>query len=230
MTAISHSPSGDRFIVCTASCQPKIFDRNGEKIIAFCRGDMYLRDMTNTKGHTMETTDCHWHPTDKNLLMTSGLDGTLRLWDLRGEALFGNLINKHVLKIRPKTGQANVRIGATCCAYSADGKCMVGGASDGTIHIWFTHSHYNRADIIIDCPSFTRSNVALMSVKESPSHPGYLASRYENGIIKLWKYSSKGKKEINELATFQEAKNVYEMSNIEFRLVIHPFPHRSDHM
>ena len=184
---------------------------------------MYLRDLTNTKGHTMDTTGCQWHPTDKNLMMTSGLDGALRLWDLRGEALFGNLINKHVLKIRPRTGQVNVRIGATCCCYSKDGKCMIGGATDGTIHIWFTHAHYSRADIILDSHPSPSSNSSLlttgyvMSVKESPSHPGYLAARYENGILKVWKYSQKGKKETKEIHTFQEAKNVYEMANIEFR-------------
>jgi WD40 repeat protein len=218
ITSISHSPSGDRFIVCTSSCQPKIFDRNSELVITFCRGDMYLRDMTNTKGHTMETTGCQWHPIDKYLLMTSSLDGTLRLWDLRGEALFGNLINKSVLKLRPKNGQLTVRIGATCCSYTSDGKAMIGGAADGTIQIWFTHSHYNRADVFIDIPSSSPSPVGyVMCVKESPMYPGYLAARYESGMLNVWNYSSKGKKEVKELQTFQGAKNVYQMANLDFR-------------
>jgi WD40 repeat protein len=232
ITCISHSPSGDRFIVCTASCQPKIFDRNGELVITFCRGDMYLRDLTNTKGHTMETTGCQWHPTDKQLLLTCSLDGSLRLWDLRGEALFGNLINKHVLKIRPKNGQLTVRIGATCCSYTRDGKTMVGGAADGTIHIWFTHSSYSRADIIIDSPSASVSPLSsrpssrssdgagggyVMSVVESPTQPGLLGARYENGLINVWKYSTKGKREVAGLQTFRGAKNVYQMANVDFR-------------
>jgi WD40 repeat protein len=181
----------------------------------------------------METTGCQWHPKDKNIILTSGLDGALRLWDLRGEALFGNLINKHVLKIRPRSGQVNARIGATCCGYSMDGKCMIGGATDGTIHIWLTHAHYSRADLILDpilsspslSPSLGGAGTGVeagyvMSVKESPCHPGYLAARYENGMVKLWKYSqaTAGKKrEIQEIHTFQQAKNVYQMANIEFR-------------
>ncbi len=216
VTSISHSPSGDRFIVCTSSCQPKIFDRDGEPILTFCRGDMYLRDLINTKGHTMETTGCQWHPTDKNLILTSGLDGALRIWDLRGEALFGNLMNKHVLKIRPKTGQTAVRIGATCCCYSKDGTRMIGGASDGTIHIWFTHAHYNRPDIVIDSP-FRDFPQYVMSVIESPSTRGLLATRYESGLIKVWTYQTTGKKEVRNISTYQPAKNVYPMANLEFK-------------
>lgn len=177
---------------------------------------MYLRDLTHTKGHTMETTGCHWHPTDKNIILTSGLDGSLRIWDLRGEALFGNLINKHVLKIRPKSGQQTIRLGATSCCYSRDGSRAIAGVSDGTIHIWFTHSHYNKADIIIDNP-FNKSLFFIMSVIESPIEEGLICGRYENGLIILWKYEKSGKKEVKKIKTFKEANNVYQMSNLEFR-------------
>ena len=89
MVAIAHSTSGDRFIVATGSAQPKIYDRDGNEIIKFVKGDMYLRDLSNTKGHTMEVTDCAWHPNQKDTVLTSSLDGSLRLWDLLGEAAFG---------------------------------------------------------------------------------------------------------------------------------------------
>ena len=52
-----------------------VYDRDANELIKFVRGDMYIRDLTNTKGHTMEVTGCQWHPSDKNVLMTSGLDG-----------------------------------------------------------------------------------------------------------------------------------------------------------
>ena len=60
-----------------------------------------------------------WHPEDKNIILTSGLDGALRVWDLSGEALFGHLMNKHVLQIRSKTGQ--MRVGASSCCFTKDG-------------------------------------------------------------------------------------------------------------
>jgi len=49
VVALSHSPSGDKFIAATGSTMPKIFDREGEEIIQFCKGDMYIRDLVNTK-------------------------------------------------------------------------------------------------------------------------------------------------------------------------------------
>jgi WD40 repeat protein len=68
----------------------------------------------------MEVSCVRWHPTEKNIVMTASLDGSVRLWDLLGEAAFGNLVNKHVLKIRGLTGQS--RVGATACCFSPDGK------------------------------------------------------------------------------------------------------------
>ena len=49
VAALAHTPSGDKFIACTGSCQPKIYTRDGEEVITFVRGDMYLRDLSNTK-------------------------------------------------------------------------------------------------------------------------------------------------------------------------------------
>jgi WD repeat-containing protein 70 len=80
---------------------------------------MPYRASSRTQGHTMEVTGAQWHPSEKSTLLTSSLDGSLRIWDLTGEANFGNLCNKAVLKIRGKSGQP--RVGARCCAYSLDG-------------------------------------------------------------------------------------------------------------
>lgn len=47
--AVSHSPSGDKFIASTGSSQPLIYDRDGQEVIKFVKGDMYLRDLSHTK-------------------------------------------------------------------------------------------------------------------------------------------------------------------------------------
>jgi WD40 repeat protein len=46
------------------------------------RGDMYIQDMANTKGHVAAITDGKWHPRDAQYFMTSSLDGSIRIWDL----------------------------------------------------------------------------------------------------------------------------------------------------
>mmetsp|Transcript_14144 Transcript_14144/g.21160 ORF Transcript_14144/g.21160 Transcript_14144/m.21160 type:complete len:777 (-) Transcript_14144:162-2492(-) len=209
---VSHSPSGDRFVVCTGSCQPKVYTRDGEEVITFCRGDMYLRDLSNTKGHTMEVTGVEWHPEDKNIILSSGLEGALRLWDLRGEANFGNLMNKHVLKIRGKTGQT--RVGATCCSFNRDGSKMIGGATDGTIHIWNTRKHYSRADIVIQHANVYEPESSVISVKPSPlsSMSNLLASRGEDGTLRLWNLLSPKV----PLRSYTRVENVYPTANVEF--------------
>jgi hypothetical protein len=47
--SICHSSTGDKYIIGTGSTQPRVFDRDGQELIKFCRGDMYLRDLSNTK-------------------------------------------------------------------------------------------------------------------------------------------------------------------------------------
>lgn len=47
--SISHSPNGDKFVVGTGSCQPRVYDREGEEVIKFAKGDMYIRDLANTR-------------------------------------------------------------------------------------------------------------------------------------------------------------------------------------
>ena len=49
VTSVSHSPSGDKFVVGCGSAQPRVYDRDGNLIITFVKGDMYIRDMTHTK-------------------------------------------------------------------------------------------------------------------------------------------------------------------------------------
>ena len=53
VTALSHSPSGDRFVVGTGSAQLKIYDREGVELLKTVKGDMYLRDLSNTKVQRM---------------------------------------------------------------------------------------------------------------------------------------------------------------------------------
>ena len=42
--------SGDQFLVVDGYPQPKVFDRDGRELGEFDKGDMYIRDLKNTKG------------------------------------------------------------------------------------------------------------------------------------------------------------------------------------
>lgn len=46
------------------------------------KGDMYIRDLKNTKGHISGLTWGEWHPRAKETVLTSSEDGSLRIWDV----------------------------------------------------------------------------------------------------------------------------------------------------
>jgi glucose/arabinose dehydrogenase len=210
VVSISHSPSGDRFIVATGSSQPKVYDREGKELIKFVRGDMYLRDLSNTKGHTMEVTGVQWHPTEKEVVMTSSLDGSIRIWDLQGESTFGTLVNKHVLKVRGLSG-AN-RLGLNSCCYSPNGKKMAGGAADGSVHIFNEKKVYSKADLVLrhDCCA-QREITSVAFTKDGNT----LAMRSSSGHVLLWDVRSE-KAAKAPLKIFADLPNDYPTANIAF--------------
>lgn len=181
VVSISHSPTGDRFVLATGSCQPRVFDREGNELIKFVRGDMYLRDLSNTKGHTMEVTGAQWHPFEKDVVLTCSLDGSLRVWNLLGDSTFGQLVNAHVLKVRGPSSAS--RLGVTCCAYSPSGTKMVGGASDGSVHVWLERKVYSRPDLVLraDCCSKAMLTAVTVAVDSRT-----LAMRSDTGHVVLW--------------------------------------------
>ncbi|MCO5607996.1 hypothetical protein L7F22_062199 [Adiantum nelumboides] len=80
--ALSWSPTADRLLCVTGAAQAKIYDRDGLTLDEFLRGDMYIRDLKNTNGHISGLTGGEWHPKDKQTILTSSEDGSLRIWDV----------------------------------------------------------------------------------------------------------------------------------------------------
>ena len=60
----------------------QIYDRDGLTLGEFLRGDMYIRDLKNTKGHISGLTGGQWHPKEKQTILTSSEDGSIRIWDV----------------------------------------------------------------------------------------------------------------------------------------------------
>ncbi|MEW5307508.1 MAG: hypothetical protein WDW36_009898 [Sanguina aurantia] len=125
--ALSWSPSGDAFLAVTGACQAKIYDRDGRQKGEFIRGDMYIRDMKNTKGHVSGLCSGQWHPTDRASCMTCSEDGTVRIWDATA------VTQKTVIK---PTLAKQQRTAVTACSYSSDGALIGAGLIDGSIQIW----------------------------------------------------------------------------------------------
>ena len=139
VVALSWSPTGDAFLVVTGSPQPKVYDRDGKPLGELPRGDMYIRDMKNTKGHVTACSGGAWHPLDKGTGLTCSDDGSLRIWDL------WTLQQKTVIKptlVRPG------RVAVTACCWAPSGVMLGGGLLDGAVQLWDVRGKFGQSAAI----------------------------------------------------------------------------------
>lgn len=145
--ALAFSGNGDRFAVATGHAKARVFDRDGSSLVTTVKGDPYISDPVNTKGHTGGLTACGWHPNSKDTLWTGSSDGSLRFWDLAGgKSVFGELCCGDVVKLRSTHRQ---RVGVTAAAMAPDGKFLIAAGDDGSLQLFNVKSpghKYVRAD------------------------------------------------------------------------------------
>lgn len=184
VVALSHSPSGDKFLACTAGSQPKIYSRDGVELLQFTRGDPYLRDMRQTKGHITVVTGGQWHPTEKNTVLTSSMDGTARVWDLNGPQAFDKLCCKLVLRL--KAPRAGGKATCTAISYCAEGKTVAVGGGDGSVRLLPAAGGTGGSTAMgkIVEAAHGRNMVVTSVAWHDDGH--LLASRGTDGSVRLW--------------------------------------------
>ncbi|KAK1397953.1 WD repeat-containing protein 70 [Heracleum sosnowskyi] len=162
--SLSWSPTADRFLCVSGSAVAKIYDRDGLTLGEFVKGDMYIRDLKNTKGHISGLTCGEWHPKDRETILTSSEDGSLRIWDV-------NEFKTQKQVIKPRLSKPG-RVPVTTCTWNRDGKCIAGGIGDGSIQIWNIKPGWgSRPDIYvaaahsddITCLKFSSDGKTLLS-------------------------------------------------------------------
>jgi 26S proteasome regulatory subunit T2 len=130
-------------MVVSATPQPRILDRDGETVTEFVKGDMYLRDLHNTKGHISEVTSGAWSPTDENLCVTAGSDSTVRIWD----ANIGRS-QKEVIMYKSRAAGSAGRSKMTAVAWGSPKQggpnILVATALDGSLTMWCGNGPFTR--------------------------------------------------------------------------------------
>ena len=108
--SMAYSPTGDRLIVATGSAQPRMLDREGQELLQWVRGDVYVTDPAKTIGHTAAVTSVGWHPLERSTAFTCSRDGSWRVWNVdKGKLSFGMLTCKDVVMIKnQKTGRKTI--------------------------------------------------------------------------------------------------------------------------
>jgi len=131
---IGYSAAGDMVLIAAGNAQAKVLDRDGHEIYECKKGDQYIVDMTNTKGHVAMLNAGCWDPQHPEEFMTCSDDGTVRLWDV-------NDVRRNKKVIKTKNQQAK-KTPATFCTFNNDGKIILAACQDGSLQAWDTRKPF----------------------------------------------------------------------------------------
>ncbi|KAI1004822.1 hypothetical protein K3495_g3393 [Podosphaera aphanis] len=202
--------SGSTFLCVSAHPQAKIMNRDGEVLAEFQKGDMYLRDMNNTKGHISEVTTGTWSPIHKNLCVTAGTDSTLRIWDVNHKRCQKEVI---VHKSRAAGSAGRTRMTAVVWGnhLQAGPNLLVAAALDGSLVVWGGNGPFSRpaSEIRKAHESGTWTSGIDMS-----SDGRTIVTRGGDDLIKLW--DIRKFKDPFVTVSHQSTSNHYAMSSIKY--------------
>ena len=157
ITSVDWNARGSKIAISCGSSTAHIYTRDAKKVISCVKGDPYINDMMQTKGHVGVITRLCWHPTEQNTFLTSSIDGSVRVWHLDGEQTFGNLICNQVLKAR--NVQRGTRVGVSSVTYSPNNgqtQLIAATCEDGSLQVWRAkETSYGRPDFTVPLAHLT---------------------------------------------------------------------------
>jgi WD40 repeat protein len=180
--SLSWAPSGGFFLAAIGDCQAKIYDRDGNLEIGCLKGDNYLHDIGNTKGHTYPLTDGKWHPIERNLFITASRDSTVRVWDIYSKPMGIEQSLMQISLLKAKTNK-NHKIPVNSCNYSNDGKLIIAGVNDGTIQMWSHKTGYWRPDVYMLNAHLPGSEITSVLFSDDGQK---FFSRADDSTMKMW--------------------------------------------
>ncbi|KAI9473559.1 MAG: WD40-repeat-containing domain protein [Benjaminiella poitrasii] len=173
---LQYSLTGDSILVISGNARPKIYNRDGNEITEFAKGDPYIRDLRHTDGHVGALTNGSWHPTDKQTFATSSQDGTIREWDIERK-------RKQKTTIVYKSRERGGRSPCTALAYSHNTKYLAGAYQDGSLQIWNSTGNHIRPAIAI--PDAHQKGTETSSILFSRDD-NTMVTRGGDDTVKLW--------------------------------------------
>ena len=181
LQSLAYSPTGDQILVGMASVQPVVLDRDGQFVLQFARGDMYIQDPSKTIGHTAEVSAVTWHSLERQVVFTAAKDGSVRRWNIEtGKLQFEKLCSQHVWVVKSATGH---KTAVTSLALHPSGRSFAVGTSDGSVQLWNTTR--TRPDKVV--VAGTMAVTALCFSVDGK----ILASRAgEETVAKVWKVAT----------------------------------------
>ena len=190
--AFDFNKSGDKLLLCSGGAKPKLLSSDGKELIEFMKGDMYIRDLLYTKGHTAGTTDCCFDRVQDHICYTSSMDGTVRVWDINSRP-FGiekQLTCKTIVKCKKANGQR-----AEVNRFLTDSEGMIIAMCEGgAIKVFSDKSYYGKPELELG-----GERLSTVTHAEFIQSPVTFATRELDNTVKLY-----------DLRKFKEPVNVYE--------------------
>eukprot|EP00917_Polyrhabdina_sp_WS-2016_P000856 GHVP01001803.1.p1 GENE.GHVP01001803.1~~GHVP01001803.1.p1 ORF type:complete len:675 (+),score=139.12 GHVP01001803.1:99-2027(+) len=181
---LSFFPTTSSFICAGGDKMCRWYGAFGEEEGRTIKGDMYVRDMNHTKGHTHTVTSCQTHPFKNNQFITSSLDATVRIWDTssRLHGVEQGLPHLHCLKAIDKRNLNITKCAVNSAAYDPNNASfIVGGCSDGSLQLWNDRKAFGKPDAIVR--EAHKESVCFVHVADSGTS---FVSRGLDHSIRIW--------------------------------------------
>lgn len=180
--AVSWAPSGGFFVAATGDCQAKVYSRDGDHEIGCLKGDSYLHDIANTKGHTFPLTDAKWHPNERAYFITSARDSTVRIWDINSKPMGLDQELMQIQVLKAKTFK-NHKIPINSICYSHDGNIIASGVNDGSLQFWTSKNYNWKPSMYIQDAHAPGTEITSLLFCEDNQR---LFSRGDDSTLKMW--------------------------------------------
>ncbi|SPO26028.1 uncharacterized protein UTRI_02302 [Ustilago trichophora] len=174
---LSFSANGGNLLVVSGTSEAKVFTRDGAEVGTCKRGDMYLRDMRNTKGHVSGLTCGMWDPIELGRFFTGGSDSTVRIWDV-GTMQQGQ---DDLIVVKSKTRGNRTKVTAIRTIQST----LIAAGLDGSLAHWDLRTNLNsKPRGSIDNAHETDTVTSSIAVNQNDGYT--VVTRGGDGTVKLW--------------------------------------------
>ena len=197
--------SEERLLCSGSGAAIHLYDSSGRVLLETVRGDGYLLDQSNTKGHTAAVCDIRWLRTSgaggtaggDSVFGSCGRDGVVRLWDVSWKA---GRECKEVVKMRGGGGRAGGGMAVSSLCFSAAGEVLVAACTDGAARMFHraglrwserqlvkaaTGGSGATSEWISDCQLMSDSRRLLMRSREAVSMHDLRMAREPLGRVAL---------------------------------------------
>lgn len=162
-------------LIIGANSQAHVLDRDGVFIIECSKGDQYLTDLANVKGHISMLTSGFWDPIINECFWTSSIDSTIRMWHIEDDKK-----SKYLIRVKDRLGR---RVPVDYSCIDSTGNIVFAACRDGSIKLWDRRKSYiNCAQNVLNA----HENDSVTTCLACSTSNLYLVSRGGDNTLKKW--------------------------------------------